>query len=49
MQVLAEEADREVAVVELITESLASPGDPGDTYLDMMRVNTERIAKGLSP
>lgn len=49
VQVLAEEADREVAVVELITESLAPPGDPGDTYLDMMRVNTERIAAGLSP
>jgi zinc/manganese transport system substrate-binding protein len=49
VQVLAEEADREVAVVELITESLAPPGEPGDTYLDMMRVNTERITKGLSP
>ncbi|WP_309128198.1 metal ABC transporter substrate-binding protein [Microbacterium sp.] len=49
VQVLAEEADREVAVVELISESLASPGDPGDTYLDMMRVNTERIVAGLSP
>ncbi|GGD63236.1 metal ABC transporter substrate-binding protein [Microbacterium murale] len=49
VQVLAEEADREVAVVELITESLAPPGEPGDTYLDMMHVNTERIAKGLSP
>lgn len=49
VQVLAEEADREVAVVELITESLAPPGEPGDTYLDMMHVNTARIAKGLSP
>lgn len=49
VQVLAEEADREVAVVELITESLAAPGEPGDTYLDMMHVNTERIATGLSP
>lgn len=49
VQVLAEEADREVSVVELITESLAPPGEPGDTYLDMMHVNTERIAKGLSP
>lgn len=48
VQVLAEEADREVDVVELITESLAPPGDPGDTYLDMMRVNTERIVTGLS-
>ncbi|MDQ0642850.1 metal ABC transporter substrate-binding protein [Microbacterium murale] len=49
VQVLAEEADREVAVVELITESLAPPGEPGDTYLDMMHVNTERITTGLSP
>jgi zinc/manganese transport system substrate-binding protein len=49
VQVLAEEADREVAVVELITESLAPLGEPGDTYLDMMRVNTERITTGLSP
>ncbi|MDP3952146.1 metal ABC transporter substrate-binding protein [Microbacterium sp.] len=49
VQVLAEEADREVDVVELITESLAQPGEPGDTYLDMMRVNTERITAGLSP
>lgn len=48
VQVLADEADREVAVVELITESLAAPGDPGDTYLDMMRVNTERLASGLA-
>ncbi|MFB7249997.1 metal ABC transporter solute-binding protein, Zn/Mn family [Microbacterium sp. NPDC056234] len=49
VQVLADEADREVAVVELITESLAAPGEPGDTYLGMMRVNTTRIADGLSP
>ena len=49
VQVLAEEADRDVAVVELITESLAAPGEPGDTYLDMMRVNTTRITEGLSP
>ena len=48
VQVLAEEADRDVAVVELITESLAPPGEPGDTYLDMMRVNTSRIVAGLS-
>lgn len=49
VQVLADEADRDVAVVELITESLAPPGEPGDTYLDMMRVNTARITEGLSP
>ncbi|MFD5226273.1 metal ABC transporter solute-binding protein, Zn/Mn family [Microbacterium sp. NPDC058342] len=49
VQVLAEEADRDVAVVELISESLAPPGHPGDTYLDMMRVNTDRIVTGLGP
>lgn len=49
VQVLADEADRDVAVTELITESLAPPGEPGDTYLDMMQVNTDRIVKGLSP
>ncbi|WP_404436066.1 metal ABC transporter substrate-binding protein [Microbacterium aerolatum] len=49
VQVLADEADRDVAVVELITESLAPTGEPGDTYLDMMHVNTERIVQGLSP
>ncbi|HCS61764.1 MAG TPA: zinc ABC transporter substrate-binding protein [Microbacterium sp.] len=49
VQVLADEADRDVAVVELITESLAPLGEPGDTYLDMMRVNTDRIVAGLSP
>lgn len=49
VQVLADEADRKVSVTELITESLAPPGEPGDTYLDMMQVNTDRIVKGLSP
>lgn len=49
VQVLADEADRDVDVVELITESLAPPGEPGNTYLDMMQVNIERITTGLSP
>lgn len=49
VQVLADEAHRRVDVVELITESLAAPGEPGDTYLDMMRINTERIVAGLTP
>jgi len=49
VQVLADEADRDVVVAELISESLAPPGDPGDTYLDMMRVNTDRLVDGLSP
>jgi zinc/manganese transport system substrate-binding protein len=49
VQVLADEADRDVAVVELLTESLAPAGEPGDSYLDMLRVNTERISEGLTP
>ena len=48
VQVLAKEADRDVDVVELVTESLTPPGGDAATYLDMMRVNTARIATGLS-
>lgn len=47
VQVLASEADVDVDVVELFTESLTEPGEGADTYLTMMRVNTERIATGL--
>lgn len=47
MQVLAEEAGRDVQVVSLFTESLAAVGEPGDTYLDMMRRNLQSIADGL--
>ncbi|MCK6080069.1 metal ABC transporter substrate-binding protein [Microbacterium sp. EYE_5] len=49
MQVLADEAGRDVGVVALFTESLAPAGEPGDTYLDMMRRNLQRIADGLTP
>lgn len=48
-QVLADEADLDVAVVPLITESLDEPGTDADSYIGMMRVNTERITSGLSP
>ncbi|WP_082454141.1 MULTISPECIES: zinc ABC transporter substrate-binding protein AztC [unclassified Frigoribacterium] len=49
VQALASEADVHVDVVELFTESLtAADGDAPD-YLTMMRVDTERIATGLSP
>jgi len=48
MQVLADEAGRDVAVVPLLTESLAASGEPGDTYLDMMRTNIQRITDGLT-
>jgi zinc/manganese transport system substrate-binding protein len=49
VQVLADEAGVDVAVVELFTESLSAPGEGADSYLTMMRTNTERIATGLSP
>lgn len=48
-QVLADEAGVDVAVVDLFTESLSEPGEGAETYLQMMRTNTERIATGLSP
>jgi zinc/manganese transport system substrate-binding protein len=48
VQVLADEAGRDVDVVELVTESLTEPEGAAPTYLDLMRVNTERIATGLS-
>ena len=49
VQVLADEAGVDVAVAELFTESLSEPGEGADTYLTMMRTNTQRIATGLSP
>ena len=49
IQVLASEAGIRVDVVELFTESLTEPGEGADTYLTMMRANTQRIADGLSP
>lgn len=49
VRVLADEAGIDVAVVELFTESLSEPGGGADSYLTMMRTNTERIATGLSP
>jgi zinc/manganese transport system substrate-binding protein len=48
MQALASEVGIEVEVVELYTESLTPPGEGADTYLTMMRANTERIAQGLT-
>lgn len=48
VQVLASEAGVETRVVELFTESLTAPGQGADTYLAMMRANTERIVDGLS-
>lgn len=47
-QVLADEAGIDVSVVDLYTESLTAPDGGADTYLTMMRINTERIVTGLS-
>jgi len=49
VQVLADEADVDVDVVPLFTESLSAASGDAATYLTMMRANTERIATGLSP
>lgn len=48
MRALADEANVHVDVVELYTESLTEAGGGAEDYLTMMRVNTERIATGLS-
>lgn len=49
IQVLADEAGIQVAVTELFTESLSGPGSGAESYLTMMRTNTERISTGLTP
>jgi len=49
VRALADEADVHVEVVELFTESLTEAGGGAPDYLTMMRVNTQRIATGLSP
>lgn len=47
-RVLAEQAGVQVNVVSLYSESLSEPGSPADTYLGMMRANTETIVKQLN-
>ncbi|SCX58211.1 zinc/manganese transport system substrate-binding protein [Klenkia marina] len=47
VQVLAEQAGLDVAVVPLFTESLTPAGGGAETYLQMMRANTEDIVEGL--
>lgn len=48
VSVLASEANVEVSVVELFTESLTASDGEAPTYLTMMRANTERITDGLT-
>lgn len=47
-KVLAAEAGQEISVVPLFTESLGAAGSGAETYLDMMRTNTDRITKALN-
>ncbi|MEV6771011.1 zinc ABC transporter substrate-binding protein AztC [Nocardia sp. NPDC051030] len=47
-RVLAEQAGLTVRVISLYSESLTEPGGGAGTYLDMMRANTEAIARGLT-
>lgn len=49
VRALAEEADIDVTVTELYTESLTDAAGGAPDYLTMMRVNMQRIATGLSP
>ncbi|WP_422744363.1 zinc ABC transporter substrate-binding protein AztC [Mycobacterium sp. WMMD1722] len=46
-RVLAEQSGITVEIVSLYSESLSPPGTPGDTYLAMMRANTDAIVNGL--
>lgn len=48
VQTLAAEVGHDVAVVALFTESLGDAGSGGETYLDMVRTNAERIAAALT-
>ncbi|WP_449371826.1 metal ABC transporter solute-binding protein, Zn/Mn family [Arthrobacter psychrolactophilus] len=49
VQVIASEAGLKVQVSELFTESLTRPDGQAPSYLDMMRVNTQRIVDGFAP
>ncbi|MDF1566609.1 MAG: metal ABC transporter substrate-binding protein [Spirochaetaceae bacterium] len=44
---VAAESGRDVRVVRLLTGSLAAEGERGSTYIDYIRLNTERIAEAL--
>lgn len=47
-EVIADEVGGEVTVVELFTESLSDTDGPASTYIDMMRINAERIVEALA-
>jgi ABC-type Zn uptake system ZnuABC Zn-binding protein ZnuA len=45
---LADEVGGEVRVLPLLTGSLAPAGQPGDTYLGLIRFDVDQIVKGLA-
>jgi zinc/manganese transport system substrate-binding protein len=47
-EVLADETGEDIAVVELFSESLGEPGSGGETYLQLIRTNADRILGGLT-
>jgi ABC-type Zn uptake system ZnuABC Zn-binding protein ZnuA len=46
-ELIAEEAGRDVQVLLLYSGSLDVPGQPGDTYIGMMRYDVDTIVQGL--
>jgi len=48
-EAVAAETATDVAVVELLTGSLAEEGRPGDTLIGMLLIDAERIATALRP
>lgn len=48
VQVVAEHTGLDIAVVPLFTESLSEPDGEAPTYLDMVRVNADRITDALT-
>lgn len=48
VQVVAEHTGLDIAVVPLFTESLSEPDGEAPTYLDMVRVNADRICAALT-
>jgi zinc/manganese transport system substrate-binding protein len=45
---LAAETGQDVEVVPLFSESLGEPGSGGETYLDLIQTNADRITNALS-
>jgi ABC-type Zn uptake system ZnuABC Zn-binding protein ZnuA len=45
---VADEVGRDIQILPLYTGSLDAPGQPGDTYLGMMRFDIQQIVAGLA-